>query len=185
MAVGHGGTANREKPIVDFLTTFTNFTALVEIKTPKTPIFHSGRRGRSGTYGFSAEFIDAVFSSAEQKAEWLSYGQSSGLFNREGSKQLQQRTREAKLILVIGNRNSIKNCENIKGTRNQARHFRSFSDEKTKISKSSLSMNFMSALNSLFNIGEHSVNAGFSGTVLSGWRRDCSQIECTVTEISD
>lgn len=114
MAVGHGGTANREKPIVDFLTTFTNFTALVEIKTPKTPIFHSGRRGRSGTYGFSAEFIDAVSQVLEQKAEWLSYGQSSGLFNREGSKQLQQRTRDAKLILVIGNRNSIKNCENIR-----------------------------------------------------------------------
>ena len=28
MVVGHGGTANKEKPIVDFLTTFTNFTAL-------------------------------------------------------------------------------------------------------------------------------------------------------------
>jgi hypothetical protein len=114
MAVGHGGIANREKPIVDFLATFTNFTVLVEIKTPKTPIFNTNRRGRSGTYGFSGEFIDAVSQVLEQKAEWLSFGQSSGLFNREGSKELKQKTRDAKIILVIGNKESFRSSGNIR-----------------------------------------------------------------------
>ncbi len=114
MTVGHGGTANREKPIVDFITTFTDFTALVEIKTPRTPIFNSNRKGRSGTYGFSTEFIDAVSQVLEQKVEWLSYGQSSGLFNRDGFKKLRQRTRDAKVILVIGNKESFQSTDNIR-----------------------------------------------------------------------
>ncbi|MDP1702104.1 MAG: DUF4263 domain-containing protein [Aestuariivirga sp.] len=112
MAVGQGGTANREKPMVDFLTTFTNFTALVEIKTPRTPIFHTSRKGRSGIFGFSSEFVEAVSQVLEQKAEWLSFGQSRGLFNRDGSEQLKQRTRDAKIILIIGS----KECFNSSGT---------------------------------------------------------------------
>ncbi len=95
-----GGTDNRNKPMVDFLTAFTDYTALVEIKLPSTPIF-TNRAGRAGTWQFSAHFMGAVSQILEQKAEWLAFAASGEHYNHKGDK-LEARTRNAKAILVIG-----------------------------------------------------------------------------------
>jgi hypothetical protein len=104
MVVGTAGTDNRNKPTVDFLMTVTRYTVLVEIKRPDTPIFQPRKSGRAGTWRFSVEFMDAVSQALEQKAEWLSAAQSGDHFDKSGMRRLEARTRNAKTILVIGNR---------------------------------------------------------------------------------
>lgn len=107
MTVSGGGTDNRGKPVVDFLMTFTDYTVLVEIKRPDTPIFRArqgGAGGRAGTWAFSAEFTGAVSQILEQKAEWLAFAGSGEHFTRDGTHRLEARTRNAKTILVIGSR---------------------------------------------------------------------------------
>lgn len=104
MVVATAGTDNRNKPTVDFLMTFTDYTVLVEIKRPDTPIFQLRQSGRAGTWRFSTEFMDAVSQVLEQKAEWLSAAQSGDHFDKSGTRRLEARTRDAKTILVIGNR---------------------------------------------------------------------------------
>lgn len=103
MVVGAGGMDNREKPTVDFLMNFTDYTVLVEIKRPNTPIFQSRKAARAGTWRFSPDFMDAISQVLEQKAEWLSAAQSGEHFNKAGTSRLEARTRDAKTILVIGN----------------------------------------------------------------------------------
>ena len=111
MTVGSGGgTDNRNKPIVDFLESFTDYTVLVEIKRPDTKIFKLSRGGRAGTWEFSAEFISAVSQIIQQKAEWLSFAQNGDHWNKDGVK-LTARTRNTKSILVIGSRNEFANNE--------------------------------------------------------------------------
>ena len=108
MTVGGGGTDNKNKPVIDFLMSFTDYTVLVEIKTPDTPIFTPSKRGRAGTWEFSRDFMSAVSQIIEQKAEWLSFPpQTGGHYNRAGTALLEPRTRNAKSILVIGSSNEF------------------------------------------------------------------------------
>lgn len=107
MVVGAGGTDNRERPTVDYLMGFTDYSVLVEIKRPDTPIFQSRRVGRSGTWRFSNEFMDAVSQVLEQKAEWHVQSQSGKNYDKSGTRQLTARTRDPKAILVIGRRAAI------------------------------------------------------------------------------
>lgn len=114
MVVGAGGTDNREKPTVDFLMNFTDYTVLVEIKRPDTPIFQSQKSARAGTWRFSPDFMDAISQVLEQKAEWLSAAQSGDHFNKAGTSRLEARTRDAKTILVIGNRAEFSQSGNLR-----------------------------------------------------------------------
>lgn len=114
MVVSAGGTDNREKPTVDFLMNFTDYTVLVEIKRPDTPIFQSHKTGRAGTWRFSPDFTDAISQVLEQKAEWLSAAQSGEHFNKAGTSRLEARTRDAKTILVIGNRTEFSRSGNLR-----------------------------------------------------------------------
>lgn len=107
MTVGGAGTSNRNKPVIDFLMNFTDYTVLVEIKRPDTPIFRLSRGGRSGTWEFSPEFMSAVSQILEQKVEWLAFAQTGEHYDKAGSKLLSARTRNAKSILVIGSRNEF------------------------------------------------------------------------------
>ncbi|WJY22891.1 DUF4263 domain-containing protein [Fontisubflavum oceani] len=107
MVVGSSGTDNKNKPIVDFLGTFTDYTVLVEIKRPDTKIFRPSRGGRAGTWDFSPEFTSAVSQILEQKAEWLSFAQTGDHWNKAGTSKLKARTRNAKSILVIGTRDEF------------------------------------------------------------------------------
>jgi hypothetical protein len=110
--VGGGGTDNRNKPIIDFLMTFTDYTVLVEIKTPGTPIFAESRRGRAGTWEFSRDFVGAVSQILEQKVEWLAFAQTGEHYNQAGTELLEARTRNAKSILVIGSRREFSRSGN-------------------------------------------------------------------------
>ena len=102
MTIGAGGTDNQNKPVIDFLMTFKDYTVLVEIKTPTTDIFKARRGGRAGTWDFSPNFVSAISQIVEQKAEWLSFAQTGDHFNKLGNEKLAARTRNAKSILVIG-----------------------------------------------------------------------------------
>lgn len=107
MTVGGGGTDNQNKPVIDFLMNFTDYTVLVEIKRPDTPIFRASRGGRAGTWEFSPDFMSAVSQLIEQKAEWMSFAQTGEHYNRDGTEALTARTRNAKSILVIGSRDEF------------------------------------------------------------------------------
>jgi hypothetical protein len=104
VTVGGVGTDNRNKPLLDFLQTFMDYTVLVEIKRPDTEIFKkkSGSSARSGTWEFTPQFIGAVTQILEQKAEWTVFAQSGENYNRETGEELAARTRNAKAILVFG-----------------------------------------------------------------------------------
>lgn len=112
MTVGGAGSDNRNKPVIDFLMSFTDYTVLVEIKKPDTPIFKARRGGRAGTWEFSADFMSAVSQILEQKAEWLSFAQTGEHYDRAGKEVLAARTRNAKSILVIGSRDEFARADN-------------------------------------------------------------------------
>lgn len=112
MTVGSGGSDNQNKPVIDFLMNFTDYTVLVEIKRPDTPIFKASRGGRAGTWEFSQEFVSAVSQIIEQKAEWLSFAQTNEHYNKLGTEVLTARTRNAKSILVIGSRDEFSRPQN-------------------------------------------------------------------------
>lgn len=112
MTVGRGGSDNQNKPTIDFLMSFTDYTVLVEIKKPDTPIFKANRGGRAGTWDFSPDFMSAVSQIIEQKAEWLSFAQTGEHYNKSGTEALTTRTRNAKSILVIGSREEFSQAEN-------------------------------------------------------------------------
>lgn len=114
MVVSTAGTDNRNKPTVDFLMNFADYTVLVEIKRPDTPIFQSRKSGRAGTWRFSVDFMDAVSQVLEQKAEWLNAAQSGDHFDKSGTRRLEARTRDAKTILVIGNRAEFDQSDNLR-----------------------------------------------------------------------
>lgn len=107
------GTDNKEKVIVDFLMTFNDFTVTVEIKRPDTQIFDK-TKNRSGTWSFHNDFIDAISQVLEQKAEWSILGQNSNNYNKDGSRKLTQRTKDAKAILLIGNKSEFTDLENVR-----------------------------------------------------------------------
>jgi hypothetical protein len=111
MTVGRGGTDNRNKPVIDFLMSFTDYTVLVEIKKPDTAIFRQLRGGRAGTWEFSTEFMSAVSQIIEQKAEWLSFAQTGEHYSKSGA-GLAARTRNAKSISVIGSYDEFTRAEN-------------------------------------------------------------------------
>lgn len=111
MVVGTGGgTDNRERPIVDFLGTFKEYTVLVEIKRPDTKVFKHTKGGRAGTWEFSGDFTSAVSQIIQQKAEWLSFARSHNHWNKDG-KRLVARTQNAKSILIIGSHSEFSGNE--------------------------------------------------------------------------
>lgn len=113
MNISTTGTDNKNKVIVDFLMTFKEYTVIVEIKRPDSLIF-SKSKNRSGSWSFHQDFIDAVSQVLEQKAEWLILSQNNDLYNKEGSQKLTQRTRNAKAILIIGDKKEFLNIQNVR-----------------------------------------------------------------------
>lgn len=133
MVVGGTGTDNQNKPTIDFLGTFTDYTVLVEIKRPDTPIFKPRKGGRAGTWDFSPEFMSAVSQILEQKAEWLSFSQQGEHFNKAGTERLAARTRNAKSILVIGCKDEFTDNFNIRASELKRDTFELFRRENRTI----------------------------------------------------
>jgi len=115
MTVGAGGTDNQNKPVVDFLMSFTDYTVLVEIKRPDTLIFKASRGGRAGTWEFSSEFMGAISQIIEQKAEWSAFAQTGEHYDKAGRNLLTARTKNARSILVIGSRDEFRGSEDARG----------------------------------------------------------------------
>jgi hypothetical protein len=100
--VGTPNLAGRDAPIVDFLLGDANFTVLVEVKQPGTPLF-SGSRARSGTWRLSTDLMEAVSQVLQQKADWQIKGASNAVANYDRLEtRIGQRTIDPKCILVIG-----------------------------------------------------------------------------------
>jgi hypothetical protein len=133
MTVGAGGTDNQNKPTVDFLMSFTDYTVLVEIKKPDTAIFRQSRGGRAGTREFSPDFTSAVSQIVEQKAEWSAFAQTGEHHNKTGTAALKARTRNAKSILVIGSREEFSQSGNVRDERVMRDTFELFRREMRSI----------------------------------------------------
>jgi len=133
MTVGGGGTDNKDKPVIDFLQTFKDYTVLVEIKRPATRIFKTTRGGRSGTWEFSSEFISAVSQIIEQKAEWLAFAQTGDHYNRAGTAKLLAQTRNSKAILVIGSHQEFVKDTNVREAEIKRNTFELFRQENRSI----------------------------------------------------
>lgn len=116
--VSSTGTDNQNKSTTDFLNTFSDFTVLVEIKTPSTPLFEDSKQ-RAGCWKLSEDLIDSVSQCLEQKASWTIEGdQTDKHYNKQGDQKLNTRTRDPKQILLVGNKqdqiqsiNSIRDME--------------------------------------------------------------------------
>lgn len=133
MMVGGAGTDNQNKPIVDFLMSFTDYTVLVEIKRPDTRIFKAGKGGRAGTWEFSSEFTSAVSQVIEQKAEWLAFAQTGEHYNKAGTQKLEARTRNAKTVLVIGSHREFADADNVRSAQIMRDTFELFRRENRTI----------------------------------------------------
>jgi len=115
MTIGAGGTDNQNKPVADFLMSFTDYTVLVEIKRPDTLIFKPSRGGRAGTWEFSSDFMGAVSQIIEQKAEWSVFAQMGEHYDKAGCRRLTARTKNARSILVIGSRQEFTASQDARG----------------------------------------------------------------------
>lgn len=88
----------------DFLMGSTDFTVLVELKRPDTPLFENSQN-RSRSWKLSKHLVDAVSQILAQKASWEieatipSYNSQGDLIN--------QKTCDPKCILIIGNKNQF------------------------------------------------------------------------------
>lgn len=88
----------------DFLLGSTDFTVLVELKRPDTPLFESSQN-RSRSWKLSKQLVDAVSQILAQKASW-EIEATKACYNSEGD-LLNQKTCDPKCILIIGNKNQF------------------------------------------------------------------------------
>lgn len=84
----------------DFLAGCNNFTVLIELKRPDTPLFKQ-TQNRADSWKLSSELVDAVSQILSQKANWIIEGEGEN-FNDAGE-LISQKTYDPKAILIIGN----------------------------------------------------------------------------------
>lgn len=108
------GLDAKDTVITDFLLGSSNFTVLVELKLPATPLFGSSLN-RSRAWSLSRELMDGVSQILAQKAEWEDKARRDVQF-AEGGKRIDQLTRDPKAILVIGH------SEQFNGTEREVLH---------------------------------------------------------------
>ncbi len=106
----NAGVQNTEgigSPIADFLG-ISDYTLLVELKTPNTPIFTASKNStsRTNTWSFSSKFIDGISQCLGQKCDWEKLHKIKDLVGNDGEvvNQDQRRTVDPKTVFVIGNR---------------------------------------------------------------------------------
>jgi hypothetical protein len=97
--VSKSGISGKGQVITDFLLTTNNFTAIVELKRPDTPLFKNPNRSES--WQLSNDLINAVSQILAQKAEWELKAQSGQNFD-SNKNLITQTTIDPKTFLVIG-----------------------------------------------------------------------------------
>jgi len=90
----------------DYLMGANDFTVLVEMKVPNTPLFRGNVKLRSRTWGLSKDLMDAVSQILVQKSEWLVNSQLGPHFDEQGG-IIKQSTIDPKAILVLGMKSAI------------------------------------------------------------------------------
>lgn len=100
----------------DFLLGANDFTVLVEMKVPNTPLFRGKQNKRSRTWGLSTELMDAMSQILVQKSEWLVNSQTGTHFDEQGG-AIQQSTVDPKAILVVGMKSTITGTDREKETK--------------------------------------------------------------------
>lgn len=104
--VGIRNTDGKGSPKIDFLG-LSDFTTMVEIKTPNTKIFTAKKRStsRTNTWSLSDDFIDGISQCLAQKTEWeKNHKNKSIVSNDEIINQDLCRTVDPKVIFIIGNK---------------------------------------------------------------------------------
>lgn len=90
---------------LDYLLGNKNFTVIVELKRPDTPLFEKDKN-RSESWKLSKDLTYAVSQILSQKAEWEIKDQTDQ-FDENGEK-IEQNTIDPKTILIIGNTEQFK-----------------------------------------------------------------------------
>jgi hypothetical protein len=104
--VGVQSTTGSGSPFADFIG-LSDYTKLIELKTPYTNIFTSTRRksARANTWSFSSELIDGVSQCLGQKFDWDKTSKLKDLIlDGHLVDQNQYRTVDPKAIFIIGNK---------------------------------------------------------------------------------
>lgn len=105
--LGISNTNGRVSPIVDFIG-ISDYTFLVEIKTPDTLIFTKSKKStaRTNTWSFSDHFIDGISQCLGQKSIWVQSHKNKDLVSDNIIiNQNIYRTADPKFIFIIGNKN--------------------------------------------------------------------------------
>lgn len=129
--VSNSTVSGKDVEIGDFLLNCNNFTILVELKKPNTPLFGVDKN-RSGSWCLSSDLIHAVSQILEQKASWQikSEVNASKNFDDNGN-QIKQQTVDPKTILIIGNSNQFSG--NSEELRTKARTYELFQRDSRNI----------------------------------------------------
>jgi len=90
----------------DFLMGATDFTVVVEMKTPQTPLIRGADKIRSRTWGMSTDLMDAVSQILIQKAEWQATSRFDSKHD-DGGNAITQRAFDPKAILIVGMMSSL------------------------------------------------------------------------------
>ncbi len=108
--VGSPTAGGKEQEFLDFLVGSSEYTVLVELKTPQTPLFRT-KQNRAGTWCLSDELIDAESQILEQKASLQDFAAKNPekMFDRQGNR-ISQRTLNPKTILIIGCKDQFDKC---------------------------------------------------------------------------
>ncbi len=77
--------------------------------------------------------MSAVSQILEQKAEWSGFAGTGEHFSRDGARQLEARTRNAKTILVIGSRSEFEEAADLREARVMRDTFELFRRETSSI----------------------------------------------------
>lgn len=109
--VGSPTAGGREQEFTDFLLGSSEYTVLVELKTPDAPLFRS-IQNRSGSWSLSNELIDAESQILEQKASLQDFASKNPdkMIDKNGNR-ISQKTLNPKTILIIGSSAEFENCE--------------------------------------------------------------------------
>lgn len=112
--VGSEDMAGRDGAIADFLLGATNFTVLVEVKTPQTKLFQKNAN-RAGSWQLSGDLIGAVSQILEQKASWQIKAETGATANFDDfGNVIIQRTVDPKCILIVGSNDAFVGTDKVK-----------------------------------------------------------------------
>jgi hypothetical protein len=102
----------------DYLTSTQgeiNFTVLVEIKTPKTPLLQGGKPMRSGAWSLSRALTDSISQIEADISEWAESGSKQN-DNRDRFEKRGVYTVQPKGIVVVGSLSEVKDDRNKRET---------------------------------------------------------------------